>query len=508
MKKTIRGITFTGATLLSDDDMCYLSREDREYYVEWWLRTKGEWSDAARYVFVDGTVSYVGIDIKRHSAIRPALIISNLGGFKVGDIFNIGNYEFKIIHPFLAWMHKQDIGTDIFDESSNDYESSYIENIVGSWYETLQEEKEVESKFKVGDIVRYINKDSASGAIFGLYGQTFEIKSISKSYIYLEGGYNAQEKDLVLYNRPETLKIGDVVKILDGSNAFKYLYGWIPNMATYSNMDKEFVVINTRDEGAISNGEVSGVMLACADDSEPIFYTWDVRYLKKVEKENAMDRYYNKGDVVIVCQGETTNIKWLKCHQKQVGKVLTVTGILISGCAYVLSDGLIYDVKWFKKDPAFTKPSKTPVVSKPTPSRILKSSPATIVFWDDGTKTVVKRMKGKVDDPFVAFTAALAKKYYGSNSKICKLIDTATKNRKPEIFASEKITPSKILLNNPATIVFWNDGTKTVVKREKGKVNDIFNAFVAALAKKLYGNTSNVLKIVDSKEVFFGGRML
>ena len=221
-----------------------------------------------------------------------------------------------------------------------------------------------------------------------------------------------------------------------------------------------------------------------------------------------MDRYYNKGDVVIVCQGETTNMPWLKYHQKQVGKVLTVTDILISGCAYVLSDGLIYDVKWFKKDPVFAKPSKTSIVSNPTPSRILKSSPATIVFWDDGTKTVVKRMKGKVDDPFVAFTAALAKKYYGSNSKICKLIDKAEKNRKPEIFASEKITPSKILLNNPATIVFWNDGTKTVVKREKGEVNDIFNAFVAALAKKIYGNTSNVLKIVDSTEVFFGGRML
>lgn len=506
MKKTIKGITFTGATLLSaDDTMCYLSKEDKEYYVEWWLRTKGEWSDAASYVFVNGIVSNVGIDIRRHNAIRPALVISNLGGFKVGDIFNIENYEFKIIHPFLAWMHKQDIGTDSFDESSNDYESSYIENIVDSWYKTLQEEKEVESKFKVGDIVRYINKDSASGEIFDLYGQTFEIRSISKSYIYLEGGYYAQEKDLVLYNRPEALKTGDVVKMLDGSNAFKYLYGWISSMATYFNMNKEYVVINTCDGTETTR---RGVKLAYKDDGELVPYNWDVRYLKKVEKENTMDKYYNKGDVVVVSQGETTNINWLKYHQKQVGKVLTVTDILISGRVYVLSDGLIYDVKWFKKDPAFTKPSKTPIVSKPTPSKILKSSPATIVFWDDGTKTVVKRMKGKVDDPFVAFTAALAKKYYGSNSKICKLIDTATKNRKSEIFASEKITPSKILLNNPATIVFWNDGTKTVVKREKGKVNDIFNAFVAALAKKLYGNTSNVLKIVDSKEVFFGGRML
>ena len=134
-------LEFTGATLLSvDEAMCYLSREDRENYVEWWLRTKGEWSDAASYVFVNEIISNVGIDIKRQNAIRPALIISNLGEFKVGDIFSIGEYYFKIIRPQMAWMYQQDIGFDIFDNESNNYETSHVKEIVDSWFEKLKDE--------------------------------------------------------------------------------------------------------------------------------------------------------------------------------------------------------------------------------------------------------------------------------------------------------------------------------------------------------------------------------
>lgn len=58
--------------------------------------------------------------------------------------------------------------------------------------------------------------------------------------------------------------------------------------------------------------------------------------------------------------------------------------------------------------------------------------------------------------------------------------------------------PLKIIYNDPATIVFWRDGTKTVVKRmEKEKFNP-YTAFCAALAKKIYGSNSAVNRIVNS----------
>ena len=41
------------------------------------------------------------------------------------------------------------------------------------------------------------------------------------------------------------------------------------------------------------------------------------------------------------------------------------------------------------------------------PDRILKSGNRTIVFWNDGEKTIVKRADGEPDNTYVAFTAAL-----------------------------------------------------------------------------------------------------
>ena len=59
--------------------------------------------------------------------------------------------------------------------------------------------------------------------------------------------------------------------------------------------------------------------------------------------------------------------------------------------------------------------------------------------------------------------------------------------------------PIKIIVNGPATIVFWQDGTKTVVKCTKGEKWDIYHAFSAALAKKVYGNNSRIHKILKTK---------
>ena len=61
--------------------------------------------------------------------------------------------------------------------------------------------------------------------------------------------------------------------------------------------------------------------------------------------------------------------------------------------------------------------------------------------------------------------------------------------------------PEKIIYNGPATIVFWDDGTKTVVKRSKKDKDNKYNAFCAALAKKIYGSNSKVNSIVaEGKE--------
>lgn len=54
----------------------------------------------------------------------------------------------------------------------------------------------------------------------------------------------------------------------------------------------------------------------------------------------------------------------------------------------------------------------------PSVMRIIFSPPATIVFWSDDTKTVVKCAADETYSEYNAFLAAVAKKVFGSNSRI------------------------------------------------------------------------------------------
>lgn len=72
------------------------------------------------------------------------------------------------------------------------------------------------------------------------------------------------------------------------------------------------------------------------------------------------------------------------------------------------------------------------VDEKYVPSKILKSGTATIVFWKDGTKTVVKLPEGDTPDDYSAFTAALAIKIFGTNSKVKKVMKVKTEIQKPK----------------------------------------------------------------------------
>lgn len=66
----------------------------------------------------------------------------------------------------------------------------------------------------------------------------------------------------------------------------------------------------------------------------------------------------------------------------------------------------------------------------PKVRRIIHSGPATIVFWEDGTKTVVKLSENDIYDEYAAFAAALAIKCYGSNSQVKKIIERKTVEQK------------------------------------------------------------------------------
>lgn len=61
---------------------------------------------------------------------------------------------------------------------------------------------------------------------------------------------------------------------------------------------------------------------------------------------------------------------------------------------------------------------------------------------------------------------------------------------------------NRIIFSPPATIVFWKDGTKTVVKCADGEPFSEYNGFAAALLKKVFGSNSAVKKIIQRKKQY------
>ena len=63
-----------------------------------------------------------------------------------------------------------------------------------------------------------------------------------------------------------------------------------------------------------------------------------------------------------------------------------------------------------------------------------------------------------------------------------------------------------VIFNNPATIILWTDGTKTVVKCQNDEIYDPEKGMAMAIAKKVMGNKGNyydVFKKYIKQSLFF-----
>lgn len=58
-------------------------------------------------------------------------------------------------------------------------------------------------------------------------------------------------------------------------------------------------------------------------------------------------------------------------------------------------------------------------------------------------------------------------------------------------FTHSSIKIKNVIFNDPATIVFWEDGTKIVVKCSENDIFDSEKGLAMACAKKLFGNQGN-----------------
>ena len=79
------------------------------------------------------------------------------------------------------------------------------------------------------------------------------------------------------------------------------------------------------------------------------------------------------------------------------------------------------------------------------------------------------------------------KLYVNQTAKDLAKFFSNNKNGKNKTHRERDIV-ERVVHNPPATIVFWKDKTKTVVKQQDGDVYDPEHGFMAACTKKLFGN--------------------
>ena len=70
------------------------------------------------------------------------------------------------------------------------------------------------------------------------------------------------------------------------------------------------------------------------------------------------------------------------------------------------------------------------------------------------------------------------------------------------MFNRDKV--KKVIFNPPATIVYWGDGTKTVVKAQNGDGFDREKGFAMACAKKFFGNQGNYYNMFREQDAIGG----
>ena len=131
-------VKIKGARLLELKESWLLSSEAKSYISRWWITNRAFGLYQTGFVSSDGTDGHYGMPTGCLCAARPVLLISELNGYKKGDCFNIGSYQFKIVSPKLAWLHKQDIGICQYDNKDRKYEDSLIHKRISRWYKKIQ----------------------------------------------------------------------------------------------------------------------------------------------------------------------------------------------------------------------------------------------------------------------------------------------------------------------------------------------------------------------------------
>ena len=113
---------------------------------------------------------------------------------------------------------------------------------------------------------------------------------------------------------------------------------------------------------------------------------------------------------------------------------VSINGIDVSFTDDLIDEPLLFEIKLVYKKPILhhiyaNNYLNFPLDNIPEVKKIIFNDPATIVYWEDGTKTVVKCQEGDYFDPEKGFAMAFLKKCWGNkgnfNDKLRKIMKEA-----------------------------------------------------------------------------------
>lgn len=131
-----------GITLLSTEEAESIPENIRATGDKYWLRSRGHLSSHAALIYRFGGVCYAGCTVNYSNCdIRPALIIPNLRSYGFEDYSKVKLFDknWFVINDLGYLLLDGDLGEHIFDEESNDYETSEIKGFIENWLQEMLE---------------------------------------------------------------------------------------------------------------------------------------------------------------------------------------------------------------------------------------------------------------------------------------------------------------------------------------------------------------------------------
>lgn len=126
------------------------------------------------------------------------------------------------------------------------------------------------------------------------------------------------------------------------------------------------------------------------------------------EKEKEKKMIINNAKAIL--DGKTFKVQNISIRHEAGTYPTAELEVSLNPLNQIPSGVIIHDVGGTLRSELLPKPK--PII--PSIKNVIFSYPATIVFWTDGTKTIVKCKKGDQWDPHAGISAAISKKFFGT----------------------------------------------------------------------------------------------